>query len=1079
VPLPGKTAQKRGVSSDDLLADLDLGLDDDSADNLPGPRGLDLPGPTNLPGISRPPPPAPKGKTVAESGVLDFIDSTADKARVQPGALAQTEFKVRRRNGRVEGPFGLGRIIAMLRNGEYQGNEDISEDGLAWRAMTSNPELNQTINQQASSDPMAFGNVELGGGADLDLGLDAHAPEPPSHSHRPPPGPAMTDPLAGDLSLDDSALGDDPHGGHGGGEIPAQAREPRARRGEDELEVGDIPELPPIWQTYRKPILIFLGAIIAILIGVFTQLFTPYGAFGLKGLVTAITQEAPPPEPVKPPPAPPKVADPKEIASLIDEHSYEGFRSVFVTIQQAGPSLPDNMLADAKARGLATLAYGTKDFPLEELKKSVDALNAVDLAKAMGGNAAAANVEILKARSALEILSGQPESAASQLAGLLEQRSDDKELALLLGLARFKMKDEAGALEALDKAIVASPTYAPALHAIGDVVAGSAAPTAADDAAIWYMKALEAQPAHARSGVMASAIFNALNRDGDRRRTMALTASKADRGLPPSDRASFLYATALAFDEAGMLSDPRAVAAAQEAARLDPTNNAYVAIAAAALSVSGKSAEALQLIDVNTKRSPQDGELLIARARIFFALDDVAKAFIDLDGAKNVLPKDHRVPLWEARFHAKLGKYTDARAALARAIKLASTDPMPLIELGRIDLSLGDVDAAFVNAENAVKLAPDHPHAHMLLGECLARRNQLEDALATFKRAIELDDELVQSQVGYANALRDMSLREKKPAQSTRLAEAIPVYLGALAKSPKNPAVLFEYGRALEIAGDINGALALYREAAAIDEKDVRPHLKMVAAFLDRQPPDLAAAQASLTRAQKIELADGQRRGDVRFWEARYALMDKRLDDASQAMQNAVEQEPRNAEFHYWLGRVLEQNNSPYEAITAYEKAISLNSRLAEAHRQLGWAQLERNAFKKALDAFTKYQEVRPEDKTVWVDLGEVYSRQNLDDQAMEAFQKAIKFDPGNGKAYLQIGNILSRKGEEKDATKYFERAVKADGKNGEAWCQLGIAKSRGRLSPEARKALQKCLSLESSPEDMKDTAKGILETAG
>jgi superkiller protein 3 len=948
VPLPGKTAAKRGVSSDDLLDDLDLGLDD-SSDNLPAPRGMDLPGPSNLPGVSRPPPPAPKGKPLAESAVLDFIDSTAEKARVQPGGIAQTEYKVRRRNGRVEGPFGLGRIIAMLRNGEYQGSEDISEDGLSWRAMTSHPELNHTINQkaQASSDPMAFGNVDIGGPAsDLELGLESNAPEVAAHSHRPPPA-GLSDAMD-ELSLDDSGLGD-PHGGHGGHaphgeEMPPQPRE-RGRRGEDELEVGDIPELPPIWQTYRKPILIFLGAIVAILIGVFTQLFTPYGAFGLKGLVTALTSEAPPPEPVKPPPPPAKVADPKEIASLIDEHSYESFRSVFVTIQQAGPNLPDNMLADAKARGLATLAYGQKDFPVEELKKSVDALNTVDLAKALGGNAAAANVEILKARSALEILSGQPESAASQLAGLLEQRSDDKELALLLGLARFRMKDEAGALEALDKAIVASPTYAPALHAIGDVVAGSNAPTAADDAAVWYMKALEAQPAHARSGVMASAIFNALNRSGDRRRTMALTASKAERGLPPSERASFMHSTALAFDEAGILDDPRALTAALEAARLDPSNNAYVGTAAAALSLSGKKEEALKLVEVNAKRSPKDGDLLIGRARVWFDLDDVAKAFIDLDAAKEALPKDHRVPLWEARFHAKLGKYTDARAALARAIKLANTDPMPLIELGRIDLSLGDVDAAFANADAAVKLAPNHPWAHVLLGECLTRRNQLEEALETFKRAIELDDELIQSQVGYANALRDMSLKEKKPKESVKLAESVPVYLAALAKAPKDPSVLFEYGRALEIAGDINGALALYQEAASLDEKDVRPHLRMVAAFLERETPDMEAAKASLSRAQKIELAEGQRRSEVRFWEARVALKDKRPDDASQAMQSAVEQEPRNAEYFYWLGRVLEENNSPYEAINAYEKAISLNSRLAEAHRKLGWTQLERNAF--------------------------------------------------------------------------------------------------------------------------------------
>jgi tetratricopeptide (TPR) repeat protein len=1084
VALPGTSKAKKDIDDmDSLDGDLDLGLDDD----LPGPTSSKK----DLPGLPKKTAPkakaAPDGQSLADSGVLDFIEKTHEKAGAPSMAGgAETELRIRRRNGRVEGPYGLGRIMALIRNGELQGNEDISTDGIAWRAMTSHPELNDAINQAAgAADQMGFGNVDIGaggGGGDMDLGLEADAPSEPAHA--PQPRGSSLDKIMDDLDIEQPA--DDGHGGghgHGGGgghgeaepgEAPAERPK---KRGDDELEVGDIPELPPIWQTYRKPILIFAGVIVAVLTGVFTQLFTPYGAFGIKGLVAAVTSEEPPPEPVKPPPPPAKVADPKEIASLIDEHSYEAFRSVFATIASAGPELPDNMLAAAKARGFASLAYGTALFPVDELKKSVDALNTVDLGKALGGNTAAANVEILKARSALEILTGQAESAASQLAGQLEQRSDDKELALLLGLARFKSKDVDGALEALDKAIVASPTYAPALHAIGDAVAVSDSPNAADDAAVWYLKALEAQPAHSRSGVMAGAIFRALNRLGDRRRTLAITASKADRGLPDVDRPAFLFSTAEAFDDAGILSDPRAVTAASEAARLDPTNNKFVALAAAALAESGKVQEGLEQVMNALRRAPQDNDLLIARARVYFAMDDVAKAFLDLDAAKK--GTDHRVPLWEARFHMKLGKLTDARGAIARAIKLTTTDPMPLVELGQIDLSVGDVDAALESAKKAVEIAPSSPRSHILLANCYIRRNQLDEAAKTYEMAKTFDDESFDAKIGYANTLRDMSLRTKNPAQATTLAEAMPIYLAALNENARNPTVLFEYGRALEIQGNLGTALALYREATVIDEKDVRPHLKIVAAYLEAEPPDLDAANRSLKIAQKIELAAGQRNAEVRFWEARHALLDKRPSDAVQAMRNAVEQEPRNANYHYWMGVTLEKAESVYEAITAYEKAISLNSRLAEAHRALGWTSVERHQFDKARDSFEKYRESRPEDPTIWVDIGESFAKQNNDRKAMEAFETAIKHQPKNGRALLAVGNILSRQGEEKQAAKYYERAVKADETHGEAWCQLGISKSRGKLTPDARRALEKCIKIANSPEDMRDTAKSIIDGAG
>lgn len=1077
VALPGSVADSAPDDDLDLDGDLDLGLDDDL--DLPAPARTDLPG---LPSASAPPP-APRGQKLADSGVLDFIDETKDRAGGAGGGIAETELKVRRRNGRVEGPYGVGRIIAMVRNGELQGNEDISEDGVSWRAMTSQPELNDAINQAAgAADPMGFGNVDLGGGSsDLDLGMEPDAPRAPP----PGRGPSSLDEIMDDLDLDDGARAasdggmpdlpmEDPVEGDG-----AAPQQGRRRSVDDDLEVGDIPELPPIWQTYRKPILIFLGVIVLVLIGVFTQLFTPYGAFGVKGLVAVIMSKEPPPKPVKPPPPPPKVADPKEIASLIDEHSYEAFRSVFATIQQAGPNLPDNMLAAAKARGFATLAYGTKVFPLEQLKKSVEALNTVDLAQAMGGNTAAANIEILKARSALEILTGQAESAATQLEGSLEQRSDDKELALLLGLARFKVRDINGALEALDKAIVASPGYAPALHAIGDVVAISESPTAADDAAVWYTKALKAEPAHSRSGVIAAAIYKALHRHGDRRRTLAITAQGADRGLPPAERPSFLHAAALAFDDAGLLGEPQAVAAATEAARLDPTNNAYVATSAAALAESGKVQEGLQQVSVALQRSPNDIELLIARARVLFHTDDVAKAYIDLETAKKAGAKDYRVYLWEARFNIKLGKLNDARKGLAKAIRLSKEDPMPLVELGRVDLHVGDVDAAFENAKQAVELAPYHARSHVLLGDCYTRRGQLDDAKKTYEKAMELDDESMPAQLGYANTLRDMSLRERKPSLAKSLAESIPVYLAALADAPKNPAVLFEYGRALEIQGDLSSALALYREAASFDEKDVRPHLKIVAAYLESDSPDLEAAKRSLKIAQKIELQSGQRNAEVRFWEARHALADGRASDAVQAMRQATELEPRNAVYQYWMGRALERSNSLYEAIAAYEKAISLNSRYADAHRAMGWTALERHQFEKARASFKKYQKAKPEDTTIWVDIGESYTRQNKDKQAMKAFKKAIKFHPKHAKALVQIGNILARKGDERAATEYYERAVRADAERGEAWCQLGIAKSRKKLTPQAKKALKKCVEMANSPEDMKDTARNILTTPG
>lgn len=1112
VALPGSVAGNSRIPA----ATTDAGLDDDldlGIEDTPPPSPSPAPGGyTDLP--------APRASAAQaqsfDDGVLDFIDNTADRAGVDGARPTSIEYKVRRRNGRVDGPFGVPRLVAMIRNKELTGGEDISEDGVQWRAMTSHPELNQAINAiAAAEDGMAFGNVDLPIPAGTDLPASRDMPDLAARGHAAPSSapPAFGGgaPIGGDLELDSPGGGNAFGGGGGGraaaprtpssmddlmddldldddlgdgdlddldddplGEDPPAPGE-RAARAPDDLEVGDIPELPPFWKTYKKPILAFVGAAALILVGVFTQLFTKCGAFGVLCAYEAITATAPPPAPPKPPPPPPKVADPKEIASLIDSGTYEGFRSVFATIQQAGPTLPDNMLALAKARGFATLAYGPAVFPLDDLTSSVEALNTVDLAKAMGGNSAAANVEILKARSALEILTAQAGSAANQLSGLAAQRSDDEEIALLLGVALSKTKKPVEALAALDKAIIAAPKYAPALHAIGDVVASMEEESSQIDAAVWYEKALIAKPEHARSAMAAADLYTAMHRFGERRRVRVKACEHAAVGLPPEQRAPVLLATVQDFDRLGRILEVTKFAA--EGARLEPANSKHVGLAAIALSAEGKHDEGFALIDNLLKRNPADAEGLLARARLYNATEDIAKGFLDLDAARKSAPKDYRPPLWEARFHLQLGKFSDARLSLARAIKLAKTDPTPSVELGRLDLSEGDVDAAFLLAQDAVKVDPYDARSHVLLGACYGARGQLDKALETYQTARTLDDELVDAQLGYANTLRELGAKRKDPATSKELGEAIPTYLAVLEANPGNPQVLFEYGRGLEMTGDVQAALALYKEASSLDERDVRPHLKMVQAYLTQEEPDLAEATKSLKVAKKIEAQAGKPTAEVSFWDARVALTDRRVHDAESAMRQAVEMEPKNAEYAFWLGRVLEKNNSLYEAITFYEKSVSLNSRLAKAHRALGWTAIERHQFEKARLAFEKYREAAPDDPSIWADIGESYTRQNMDGKALTAFEKAVAANPKHADALMQIGQILSRRGKDKDAVSFFKRATRAAPKRADAWCQLGIATSQRGVTKESRRALQKCIELPNAPEDMRVTATNILES--
>ncbi|MCK6552638.1 hypothetical protein L6R52_42840, partial [Myxococcota bacterium] len=224
------------------------GLDDD----MPPPAAAKKPSGAYGPGVPKeddlalepppharsdtPPPSRPAAPAAAKAGdALDFIDSTADRAGVKPtGGSTSTEYRVRRRNGRIEGPFGLGRIVAMLKNKEFTGGEDISEDGLSWRSMTSNRELNQVINDLASADDaLSFGNVDFGG--------DVAAPgKVPSKI-----GPAAT-PSRGAPSKPSPASG-------GGLELSSPLDGLSAGGGASELDLGGLDDDMPPPAAAKKP----------------------------------------------------------------------------------------------------------------------------------------------------------------------------------------------------------------------------------------------------------------------------------------------------------------------------------------------------------------------------------------------------------------------------------------------------------------------------------------------------------------------------------------------------------------------------------------------------------------------------------------------------------------------------------------------------------------------------------------------------------------------------------------------------------------------------------------------------------
>ena len=82
--------------------------------------------------LSAPLPPLTNPGTADGLEMLSFIDDAAKDSGANKAKSNVRRFHVRRRSGKVFGPFEEGVVVKMLEDGQLLGNEDVSTDADTW-----------------------------------------------------------------------------------------------------------------------------------------------------------------------------------------------------------------------------------------------------------------------------------------------------------------------------------------------------------------------------------------------------------------------------------------------------------------------------------------------------------------------------------------------------------------------------------------------------------------------------------------------------------------------------------------------------------------------------------------------------------------------------------------------------------------------------------------------------------------------------------------------------------------------------------------------------------------------------------
>jgi tetratricopeptide (TPR) repeat protein len=177
--------------------------------------------------------------------------------------------------------------------------------------------------------------------------------------------------------------------------------------------------------------------------------------------------------------------------------------------------------------------------------------------------------------------------------------------------------------------------------------------------------------------------------------------------------------------------------------------------------------------------------------------------------------------------------------------------------LGVVLFQKGQVDDAVAHYRKALEINPNYVAAHYNLGNALFQNGQLDEALVQYQKAVEIGPNDAEAHINLGNAL----------FQKEQLDEAVAQFQKALEINPNDAEAHYNLGNALFQNGQLDEAVAQFRKALEIDPNSFATHYNLggtlfqkgqldeaITQFQEvlRLKPDFRPAQDNLAKVQAL-----------------------------------------------------------------------------------------------------------------------------------------------------------------------------------------------------------------------------------
>jgi len=240
--------------------------------------------------------------------------------------------------------------------------------------------------------------------------------------------------------------------------------------------------------------------------------------------------------------------------------------------------------------------------------------------------------------------------------------------------------------------------------------------------------------------------------------------------------------------------------------------------------------------------------------------------------------------------------------------------------------------------------------------------------------------------------------------------DSISLFQHAIAVTGRNYTAELNLGVAMDVKGDVDGAITHYSAALEMNPRDFKAHNNLGIALQasGRMEEAVAHYQAALRIRPKFAEAHGNL--------ANALAQVGNLEEAVAHYARLIELRPEDPHAYFLLGKALARMGRIDEAAGAYHETVRLAPGDPEAHYNVARALKDLGSLDEAIAEYRETIRLNPNHSEAHNNLGNVFFLQRRLDEAIGEYREAIRIHPENAEAHHNLAASLMTKGDYAEA---------------------------------------------------------------